>query len=123
MGTTLNSIKKSIASFFSNITGSISKYKDGWKDFTTKDLIANESNFSACKLYAPTMHMLEFQKQFSKTQLVTTYFEERKVQTRKEEHIASQFIADWVYFRRRSKKRVRHVHVQKQHSRSQIITR
>ena len=69
------------------------------------------------------MHMLEFQKQFSKTQLVTTYFEERKVQTRKEEHIASQFIADWVYFRRRSKKRVRHVHVQKQHSRSQIITR
>merc|ERR1712232_1113004 len=120
---TLNSIKKSIESFSSNITGSISKYKDGWKDFTEKDAITNESNFSASKFYTPTMHMLEFQKQFSKTQLVTSYFEERRVQTKKEERIASQFIADWVYFRTRSKRRVRHVHVKKQRSKSEVITR
>jgi len=97
---TLNSIKESIAHFFAHFAGSMSEYKDGWKDFTAKDSVTNEINFSEHKFYTPTMHLLEFQKQFSKTQLIASYFEEKKILDRNKEPRAAQFIADWVYFNR-----------------------
>ena len=81
---TLSSIKKSIEGYFSSITGSITKYKDRWKDLTIISGTSDESNFTACKLYTQTMHLLEFQKQFSKTQLVITYFKEKKGPNKKE---------------------------------------
>jgi len=97
---TINSIKKSIETFFAHFAGSISEYRDGWKDFTSKDNVTNELNFSEHKFYTPTMHLSEFQKQFCKTQLLASYFEEKMVLDRDEEIRAAQFIADWVYFTR-----------------------
>ena len=97
---TINSIKGSIARFFAHFAGSISEYKDGWKDFTVKDSVTNEVNFSGHKFYTPTMHLLEFQKQFCKTQLLASYFEEKRVLDRDEELRAALFIADWVHFNR-----------------------
>ena len=98
--TTLDSIKKSIASFFAYFSGSISKYKDGWKDFSVKDSITNEANFLEHKFYAQTVHLLRFQKEFCKTQLIASYFEEKKIHDKNEELHAAQFIADWVYYNR-----------------------
>ena len=77
----LNSIKESIARFFAHFAGPISEYKDGWKDFTVKDSVTNENNFSENKFCTPTMHLLEFQKHFSKIQLIASYFEEKKYST------------------------------------------
>lgn len=104
---TLNSIKESIASFFAHFAGSISKYKDGWKDVTAKDSLTNEINFSGDKFYAPTTHLLEFQKLFSKTQLLVSYFEEKRMHSNVEEYHAAQLIADWVHFNIRRKRNKR----------------
>ena len=95
---TLNSIKKSIASYLAHFSGSISKYKDGWKEFTVRDCVTNELFFSEHKFYTPTIHLLEFQKEFSKIQLISSYFEDKKNHDRIKELHAAQFIADWVWF-------------------------
>ena len=104
---TLNSIKESIGRFFTHFASSISKHEDRWKDFTVKDSLTNEINFSGQKFYAPTTHLLEFQKLFSKTQLLVSYFEEKRMHSNVEEYHAAQLIADWVYFNIRRKRNKR----------------
>ena len=94
-----------MANFFAHLSGSISKYKDGWKDFSIKDDDSNEINFSEEKFVSHTAHLLEFQKEFGKTQLMTSYFEEKKIHDKNKERQAAQFIADWVHYNRwKSKK-------------------
>jgi len=101
---TINSIKKSIESFFGYFSGSISKYKDGWKDTCAKDSDTNELHFSVHKFCAQTAQLLEFQKEFCKTQLIASYFEEQKIHNSNVEHQAAQKIANWVCYRKRKSK-------------------
>jgi len=94
----LESIKKSMADFFAHFSGSISKYKDGWKDFSVIDGVTNQTNLCEKKFISHTANLLEFQKIFSKTQLLASFFDERKINYKDEEHHAAKFIADWLYY-------------------------
>ena len=61
---------------------------------------SRNAHFAPCKFYAPLESVLEFQRMFSQTQVLSSYFEERKKAYMEIDKGVkfSLFIADWVYF-------------------------
>ena len=96
----LNSIKVFIERNFKRFSGIISQRDDGWAIYAEKDKSSNELIFSWSKFYIPLVRLVEFQKLFSKTQLISCYYEEKKQQseTSKVDKIYALFVADWVYY-------------------------
>ena len=73
----------------------ISQRDDGWAIYAQNDM-----TFSASKFYIPLIRLLEFQKLFSKTQLLSCYYEEKKQlsEARKVSKAQALLVADWTYF-------------------------
>jgi len=78
----------------------LAKYDDGWRVYSKKDAYSNELKFSSQRFSVPLVRLLEFQKMFSKTQLLCTYYEEKKTLSDDADSQKGHalFIADWVYF-------------------------
>ena len=95
----LNSMKKSVAKRMTVLSGMLSKHDGGWQLYAEKDH-QNNAHFVPHKLYAPLRAVMEFQRMFSHTQVLSCYFEERKnaFYDIDEVNKISLFIADWVYF-------------------------
>lgn len=92
---TPNFIKKSMANRLSQLSGLLSKHNEGWPLFVSKD-VSNNAHFAPRKFYAPLRSVIEFQRMFSQTQVLSCYFEERKkiyLETDKDKRF-SLFIAD-----------------------------
>ena len=98
---TLNSIKSFIEKNFLLLSGVISQRNDGWLLCTDHDDCSDEFIYSEKKFYIPLRRLLLFQKSFSKTQLLSCYYEEKKnhSESLKVDNTYALLIADWVYFR------------------------
>jgi len=92
---TLNSIKTFIERNFTRLSGMISQRNEGWTIYAQKDM-----TFSSSKFYIPLIRLLEFQKLFSKTQLLSCYYEKKKQlsEARKVNKAQALLVADWTYF-------------------------
>ena len=98
---TLNSIKIFIEKNFLLFSGVISQRNDGWLMCTEHDDCSNELVYSDEKFQIPLIHLLEFQRFFSRTQLLSCYYQEKKnnSESLKVDKTYALLIADWVYFR------------------------
>lgn len=96
---TLNSIKKLVSNRLSQLSGMLSKSSQGWQLYGVKDSSRNVY-FSPQKFYAPVQSVLEFERMFSQTQILSCYFEEKKNAFMEIDQGMkfSLFVADWVYF-------------------------
>ena len=96
---TLCSLKDFVKSRLSQLSRMLSKSSQGWQLYSVKDS-SNIVHFSPKKFYASARNVLEFERMFSQTQILSCYFEERKNAFMKIEPDMkfSLFVADWVYF-------------------------
>ena len=94
---TLCSIKKSVAYRLSKLSGMLSKHDAGWQLYGKKDS-SNGVHFAPQKFCGPLPNVMEYQRMFSQTQVLSCYFEERKNAFMEINEDRALFIADWTYF-------------------------
>lgn len=99
----LNSIKDSIEKYLKNLGGILAEYAHGWKSFGSKNKMSNEFYFTDTRFTRIMSHQFEFRKEFSKTQLLACYFDERKNDyenfCRLRRGRSATFLASWIYYR------------------------
>merc|ERR1712048_972024 len=96
----LKSIRQSIEKFISSTSGMLGASADGWIIYSKQDNCSLQRYFIKEKFSKPLFHQLEFQKEFRSSQLLTSFYEEKKQlynELKKNIHKA-KFIPDWTYY-------------------------
>merc|ERR1712151_685782 len=105
---TLNSIMAIKKNHILSLSGRLSKHADGWKDYGMYDESHGEILFSPEKKLHELVKQFQFQSIFTSTQLLANYFEERKNSLLSNKVLEKEkgiFIADWLYYSWKYKKR------------------
>ena len=120
----LKSINLCIQDYLANFSGIVAKSEDGFKMYSVRDKLtgkytfslfsfinlirpyclprSGETYFSSTRFSKPANHLMEYQKHFSKTQILACFYEKRK--NRYYENFVEKnrrygvLIANWVYF-------------------------
>lgn len=99
----LQTMTDSIRTHLCSLSGVLSERPDGYKEFGS--FVNDEFEFYPDKFLEPLRAQLAFQEQMASTQLFLSYIEEKKCRHLLLTGPEAQFIADWVYFRRKRRSR------------------